>query len=238
MILYHGTPMGGRRIDVGRFLAGRNALISYARPEDLGVALEVCQTVVIDNGAYTAWKSGSPITDWEPYYRWLETFHLHPAFQWAIIPDVIGGSDADNDGLIAQWPKHIKGIPVWHLNASLDRLSEMLTWDWIAIGSGHAYPVGSRKWHARMAEAMDVICDENGMPRTKLHGLKMANPAVFTKYPFASVDSTNVARNRNSKRVYPSPNAIQRAEAIAARLECVQSPGQYQFTAEPENQNE
>ena len=46
-----------------------------------------------------------------------------------------------------------------------------------------------------MAEAMAVACDVDGCPRTKLHGLRMMDPTVFSHVPFASVDSTNVARN-------------------------------------------
>ncbi len=40
MIHYHGTPIGGSRQDVVRFLSGRHALVPFARPDDLGAALE------------------------------------------------------------------------------------------------------------------------------------------------------------------------------------------------------
>ena len=46
-----------------------------------------------------------------------------------------------------------------------------------------------------MAEAMDVACDSDGYPKAKLHGLRMLDPTVFSHFPFASADSTNVARN-------------------------------------------
>lgn len=38
VIHYHGTPVGGSRSDVVRFLRGRHALIPFARPDDLGAA--------------------------------------------------------------------------------------------------------------------------------------------------------------------------------------------------------
>ena len=44
MIHYHGTPCGGRREDVARFLSGRHALIPFGRSEDIGTAAEVCHT--------------------------------------------------------------------------------------------------------------------------------------------------------------------------------------------------
>lgn len=236
MIVYHGTPMGGPRIDVERFLKGRHALIPYPRPEDLGVALSVCQTIVVDNGAFSAWKQGRPVEDWTPYYEWLETFYRHPAFQWAIIPDVIDGGEEDNDALMDEWPGHIEGVPVWHLHESLERLDRLTSWPRIALGSsGEYHQPGAENWKQRMREAMEVICDDNGMPRTRLHGLRMADPEIATKYPFASVDSTNVAQNKGGNRTYPFPSDIQRAETIAARMEHSQSPGEFVFAGQTEN---
>jgi hypothetical protein len=46
-----------------------------------------------------------------------------------------------------------------------------------------------------MSEAMTVVCDSDGRPRCKLHGLRMLNPKVFSQIPLSSADSTNVARN-------------------------------------------
>lgn len=46
-----------------------------------------------------------------------------------------------------------------------------------------------------MAEAMNAITDKQGLPITKIHGLRMLNVDVFTKLPLASADSTNIAQN-------------------------------------------
>lgn len=64
MIHYHGTPAGGTRDDAARFLRGRHALVPWVRDEDIGTVAEVCQSFMLDNGAFSAWKSGEPITDW------------------------------------------------------------------------------------------------------------------------------------------------------------------------------
>lgn len=87
MIHYHGTPCGATREDVARFLAGRHALVPFVRPEDIGTAAEVCQSFVLDNGAFSAWKQGRTV-DWKDYYAWVNEWHRHPGFDWAIIPDV------------------------------------------------------------------------------------------------------------------------------------------------------
>jgi hypothetical protein len=46
-----------------------------------------------------------------------------------------------------------------------------------------------------MSEMMDAICDVQGRPLTKLHGLRMLDPVIFSHLPLASADSCNVARN-------------------------------------------
>lgn len=228
MIHYHGTPCGATREDVARFLKNRHALISFFRPEDIGTAAEVCQSFCIDNGAFSAWKQNKTI-EWESYYRFVHEWKCHPAFDWAIIPDVIDGSEADNDKLIADWPfdKSI-GVPVWHMHESDMRLFDLsFAWPRIAIGSSGDYAtVGNDKWWRRMSEAMKQVCDHEGKPRCKIHGLRMLDPAVFTALPLASADSTNAVRNSSSYArfgMYTPPNASTRMAIIAERIEAHQS---------------
>ena len=158
------------------------------------------------------------------YIDWCEEWCQHPGFDWAIIPDVIDGSEAENDAMIAGWPRSIAGVPVWHMHESLDRL-ECLCRDWrrIAIGSSGAWPTpGRRGWWNRMIEVMGVVCDEEGRPRTRLHGLRMLSTEIFPKLPFASADSTNVAQNSeliSRFGMYIPPTQSQRRETIASRIE-------------------
>ena len=227
MIVYHGTPFGGDRAGVTRFLNGRHALIPFPRKEDCATAFAVCQTVVFDNGAFSAWKQGQPVADWSGYYEWCEEWHRHPAFCWAIIPDVIDGSEDDNDALLDEWPGHIDGVPVWHLHESFERLDRLCQWPRLCIGSSGEYSQpGAKRWMARMRDAMEVICDEHGRPRTRLHGLRMACNEYTGRFPFASVDSTNVAQNASlipRFGTYAAPQRWQRAEAIAHRMEALET---------------
>lgn len=234
MIHYHGTPCGATREDVARFLSGRHALIPWVRSEDIGTAAEVCQSFCLDNGAFSAWKSGSPITDWKPYCDWVREWCQHPGFDFAIIPDVIDGDEAANDELMAKWyrtmPTWISAAPVWHLHESLGRLEQLVNShksQRVCLGSsGHYATVGTSKWWRRMAEAMTVACDEHGRPKARLHGLRMLDPAVFHRLPLASADSTNAVRNSSSYKrfgMYCPPNASTRMSIIAERIERHQS---------------
>lgn len=230
MIHYHGLPLGGPLADFGRFLRGRHALVSFAYPESLPIAAEVCQSFVLDNGAFSAWKRGGEI-DRPAYYSWVEQWHRHPAFDWAVIPDVIDGSEADNDHLVSEWPAWLQGVPVWHLHESLERLAFLVAnasrragfWPAVALGSsGQWAQPGSQSWWDRMGEAMRQICDTEGRPQCKLHGLRMLSAEIIDRLPLASADSTNAAQNNGLTSrfgMYPPPHAWQRAATIADRIE-------------------
>lgn len=220
---YHGTPIGGKRQDVARFLQGRHALVPFPRPDDAGIVADVCKSFVFDNGAFTVWKQGGQL-DVEGYVRWVDDWHRHPGFEWALIPDVIEGSEEENDRLLEAWPLHLPGVPVWHLHESLERLKRLAAqWSTVALGSSGQWATpGTAGWWRRLADAMDAICDEHGRPLCRLHGLRMLNPAIFTRLPLASADSTNAAVNCGSVSrfgMYTPPTAAQRAAVIAERIE-------------------
>lgn len=234
MIHYHGTPMTPTT-DAAKFFRAKHAMISHQTidrggVDQMPVIVSACQSFVLDNGAFTAWKSGEAITEWSPYYAWVEALKKHPAFDWALIPDVIDGDEAANDELIAAWPfgKHVS-VPVWHMHESLSRLNILGDfWPRVALGSSGQYAeIGTDRWWGRMAEAMDVVCDDDGRPKTKLHGLRMLDPRILERVPLASADSTNVARNMGLdtkwRGPYAPPSADMRALVIADRIETAEA---------------
>jgi hypothetical protein len=228
VIHYHGTPVGGPRQDAARFLRGRHALVPFFRRDDLGAVAEACSSFVFDNSAFSIWKRGGKL-DVDGYTRWCAEWRRHPGFDWALIPDIIDGSEADNDALIADWPKDVPGVPVWHLHEGLARL-QSLVWSWprVALGSSGEYRTpGTAAWWGRMDQAMRVACDNRGRPICKLHGLRMLSPKVLARLPLASADSTNAAVNAGALKrfgMYAPPTAAQRAAVIADRIESHQSP--------------
>lgn len=223
MIHYHGTPIGGSRQDAARFLAGRHALVPFPRRDDMGVVAEACQSFVFDNGAFSIWKRGGQL-DLAGYIAWCDEWHRHPGFDWALIPDVIDGTEADNDTLLADWPPDVAGVPVWHMHESIDRLVRLGNeWAVVALGSSGQWATpGTAPWWERMGEAMDALCDERGRPPCRLHGLRMLAPKVFSRLPLASADSTNAAVNGGSLDrfgIYIPPTTAQRCAVIAERIE-------------------
>ena len=230
VIHYHGTGMSGGNAVTQQVIAGRHAFASFSDPAPLEQYVDLCSTFALDNGAFSAWKGGKT-PDWEKYYDWVRSLAVAPNFDWAVIPDVINGSECANDSLLDQWPlgKFI-GVPVWHIHESLGRLSRLADeWPRIALGSSGKWSTPrSSSWWNRMGEAMDMLCDRDGRPKCKLHGLRMLDPAIFSKLPLASADSTNVARNicgdkRWERGTYPPGNLIGRGAVLANRIEAHQS---------------
>jgi hypothetical protein len=226
---YHGTPITPATV-AARVLRGRHAFVSFANPEQLGVAVEVCQTLALDCGAFSAWRGGAPVTDWSAYYAWCSEARKVPSVDFAIVPDVIDGSAADNDALAAEWPHGPFGVPVWHLHEPIARLVRLAAdWPRVALGSsGEWSNPGSPLWWNRMAEALPAICDEDGRPLVKLHGLRMLDAEIVSRVPFASADSTNIARNigidAKWSGAYQPPSKDVRAVVLAERIEAVNSP--------------
>lgn len=228
MIHYHGLPITPASV-AAKVLKGKHALISYRHPEQLAIAVEVCQSWVLDNGAFTAWKSGDPTKDWSAFYKFADDCLKIPTCDWVLIPDVIDGNEKDNDVLLKEFP-HKLGVPVYHMHESLGRLERLVhTYERIALGSSGEYAtVGDMKWKIRMAQMMNIICDEFGRPKTKLHGLRMLNWRIYTKYPLSSADSCNIGRNigidKNWARgSYLPPSKDVRAMVLAEIIENHQS---------------
>lgn len=159
--------------------------------------------------------------DLEGYASWVREWHRHPAFDFAIIPDVIDGTEKDNDRLLWDWvgPFGMRPwlVPVWHLHESLGRLRNLAgAWPRVALGSSGEWSTpGSDSWWCRMGEAMDAICID-GRPACKLHGLRMLSTEIFTKLPLASADSTNASRNGQREC---RANPIAGSNCIADRIE-------------------
>ena len=56
MIHYHGLPITPASA-AAKVLSGRHAFVSYLNPQQLEIAIEVCQSFAVDNGAFSAWKN-------------------------------------------------------------------------------------------------------------------------------------------------------------------------------------
>jgi len=187
----------------------------------LNKSFNVCQGTIIDNSAFSIRRGGKSI-DWDDYYNFIST--IHEDIDFFFIPDVIDGTELENDLLVDDFMNNhyfTKGVPVWHVNESTDRLQRLIiNFDFIAIGSAGDYStLGSEKWERKMDKAMRVICDENGYPEVKIHMLRCLNPKIFTRFPFYSGDSTTIAQN----------HSVSNWRRMIENIEKYDSPKRYRF---------
>jgi hypothetical protein len=227
MIHYHGLPITPESA-CAAIMSGRHAFVSFAHPDQIALAAEICQSFALDNGAFSHWRAGKGRINCAEYYGWVDEWRFHPGFDWAVIPDVIDGSDTDNDELVGQWPFGSNGVPVWHLHESISRLRSLAeSWPRIAFCSSGDYATpGDANWWSRMGEAMEAVT-RGGRPITKLHGLRMLDVDLFRWLPLASADSTNIARNigidSRWRGTYAPANKSGRGIVIADRIEAFNS---------------
>lgn len=196
--VFHGTPVTPNSIFIDH-LRFRNVLISYARPDQFKLAKVHAKEIMIDNGAFSIWNKNKRLknpkpTTWDAYYEWID--EIYADITEFILPDVIDGSEAENDALLKDCSL-MNGIPVWHVNESFERLERLASdYPYIAFGSAGEYgTLGTKKWHDKVGKAMRIISDTEGYPQVKVHMLRCLNHKIFGMYPFESGDSTNLARN-------------------------------------------
>ena len=202
MIHYHGTPITPR--EKLYELAGRHFCVSYAEPRDVKVCHEIGQSVMLDNGAYSFWTKKKQV-DWYEWAKWIDPWLDYPT-TWVVLPDVIDGTEEDNDRLLSySWD--IPGAPVWHLHESLGRLKRLCDgYSRVCFGSSAQYAtVGSDVWHRRVEQAFNAISGSRGeVPWIHmLRGMSLSG----SHYPFASVDSTDIARNHSQRDWTPAGRA-------------------------------
>jgi hypothetical protein len=216
-IHYHGTPLTPRS-ELWK-MAGKSFCVSYAHHNDADICVRIGQSVMWDNGAFSLYtKNKTP--KWESFYNWLEPRLGHP--HWAVVPDVIDGSIEDNMRLISEWPhpKMLSAV-VWHMGEPIDHLLRLvdLGFGKVCFGSsGVFWQVGSEQWSRRADEAFNALASR-GL-NVWIHMLR--GMAVSGKrWPFASVDSVNVARNFKDSDSCP--------EAMARVIDAVQCPVKWEM---------
>lgn len=175
---------------------------------------------MLDNGAFSKFKRGYA-TDWNAYYKWCEEWLQYPT-TWAVIPDVIDAGSQEQDALIREWPHgKMKGAPVWHMDEPISRMLRLLDeFPRVCIGSTAEYwAVMSEAWQRRMDEVWTEIVQRHKFTPNvhMLRGMQLSGE----RWPFASVDSADVARNHKSR---DDVSPLQMAD----RWDRTQCPGKYQ----------
>lgn len=216
-------------------LKGASFCVSYGTRQKLAAQLDQAITLVgnvassilmVDNGAYTNWKTGGKMDDdyVEGFAEWANDILDRCPQAIAVLPDVIGGTEEENRQLVVEtqgmFPDD-RAMPVWHMHESFEYLLWLCeSFGYIAFGSTVDAP-GSDAWHARIKGAFKAIDNwvaegEGAYVRPRIH--MMRAQAFAHLYPFDSSDSTNVAMNH--KRAARNGSTIaQTAKRIDAKIQ-------------------
>ena len=236
MIHYHGTPLSGATEQQILFYRGRHALMSWPSYSPIHIPItECCRSFCIDNGAFTFWKENQEV-DWHDFYSFVMDWIRHPRFDFFLIPDVIGGTVEENNALIEEcWDTMPdSGVPVFHVGEPLERIDMFIrkyNFTRIAIGTTKGFELKSLLFWNEMRKIFDHLCID-GVPRTKVHGLRMLDPEIVGAFPFSSGDSTTATRKATFNTEwegypYAPVSKAARASLVADRIERGQSPSFY-----------
>lgn len=199
-IHYHGTPITPAAALYE--LAGRHFCVSFYYPYQVRACHEIGQSVMLDNGAFSAFTKGKQVTDWSPYYAWADIWLDYPT-TWAVIPDVIDAGSQEQDVLLKEWPHGQRGAPVWHMDEPIDRLLRLCDeWPRVCIGSTAEYwKILAPDWCERMDDAWNALASRHRRwPWIHmLRGMQLSG----SRWPFASVDSTDIAQNHHRQQNTP-----------------------------------
>jgi hypothetical protein len=227
-----GLPLNPRHLL--EELAGASFCVSYATRGRLGSQLDDAIRLVgddgillVDNGAFSLHKAGVSARDEayvEAYEAWANDILARCPQAVAVIPDVIGGTVAENAELVNTTLLDVeRAMPVWHMHESIEYLLYLCeSFGYVGIGSsGKYWQVGSPAWHARMSLAMAAIeaweRGSNGAYiRPRLHMMRAQSQAHA--YGLDSTDSTNVAMNHGRYRSEGAGHVARLAERATAKI--------------------
>jgi hypothetical protein len=222
-------------------LEGQSFCLSYATRNRLGRQLDDAIRLVgddgimlLDNGAFSAWRSGVPM-DIDGFVRWAADICDRCPQAVVVVPDVIDGDELANDDMRLDFSGAMleagvfipaeRMMMVWHMHESLDRLTGLIEggYHYIAIGSSGQYAkTGTPEWHARIREAFDHVerfCadSEGAYVRPWIHMMRAQSEAH--RYPFDSADSCSLAVNHCRYKAEGQGHVARYAQRIRGKID-------------------
>jgi hypothetical protein len=78
VIHYHGGPITPQTAAIALWTR-RHAMVSFARPDQMALAAEVCQSFALDNGAFSLWRAGEGVVNGVALRREGRLVYVEPA---------------------------------------------------------------------------------------------------------------------------------------------------------------
>lgn len=144
--------------------------------------------LMLDSGAYTAWRKGTVI-DIDEYGQFV-TEHKD-LFDVCVNLDVIGSGKKSYINWRHLWDNGVETMPVWHVGTDEKWLKKYLDkTDYIGLGA--IANLSSVRRVAGLTHIWDnYLREEEKIAKYKVHGMGLTAVDIVTRYPWYSIDSVS-----------------------------------------------
>lgn len=202
--------LGGHRMLISFAYVGSSFLPTKAVPE----IAKSASGLMIDSGAFTAWRKGTPI-NMSAYIEFL--LNGCPHHDAALTLDVIGDADASMTNWEFLHKLFNAIVPVWHEGDPIEHLDEY-------VAKSPLVALGRIEGRRSEQKTLDFYDSAFNRREHAYHALGNANPVQLEPYPFDSFDSTgwqrDAAYSNSAKWPY---NRCTKATRLSAYIEATET---------------
>lgn len=156
-------------------------------------------SLFIDSGAYSAHTIGEEI-DLTEYIQFIKD-NLDIVDVYSNL-DVIGDAKATLKNQEFMESQGLQPIPAFHVHEDFNYLRKYIEkYDYVALGGMAQLRNGNllAEW---LDKCWDIICDEDGIPKVKIHGFAITRLDLILRYPWYSVDSSSWVVHSRTGSIY------------------------------------
>ncbi|HKX35118.1 MAG TPA: hypothetical protein VJM79_00430 [Rhizorhapis sp.] len=160
--------------------------------------------LMVDSGAFSAWKRGVPV-DLDEYIAYLKPYaHLfHSYVNLDVIPgapdrnatpdEIEAAAIASHKNLRRMHKAGLDPMPVFHYGERFEHLHRLLDDGEPYIGLGGLANATMPQQIHWLDRIFTIITDRDGWPKVKTHGFGVASFDVLKRYPWTTCDATSWA---------------------------------------------
>lgn len=143
----------------------------------------------IDSGAFSAFTQNTEINI-DEYIAFIKK-HQDVISVYANLDDIVGGAEPTLANQRYMESKGLNPLPCFHYNEPWEYLEQYIEeYEYISLGG--MVPISTGKLREWLDQVFgEYICDNEGMPKVKVHGFGMTSLKLMLRYPWYSVDSTS-----------------------------------------------
>jgi hypothetical protein len=204
------------------------------------VATEPRIKLMLDSGAYSAWRQNKTISlpDYIAFVKEVKDY-VATYVNLDVIPgskdrmrtwqDAETAANRSDRNLQAMKDQGLRPLAVFHQGELVEWLQRMLMdgTDYIAISTNKNQPDNIQRQFLDLV--FSVLTDEAGAPLVKVHGLGVAHVDLLKRFPFASVDANSWQTPARYGKIYIPPYVDGRPDYLN-RPEMVTVSGNFQHS--------